>query len=99
MIQQNWMSVNLAQELRKYRKRDGEQSIINTVNSLLGNHTNHRSKVIEQLQSGGFLDDNHLNEDLLDEDFIFSLEQIKKLCIDYRLRFLDSSMYSCRNPI
>ncbi|NBU80888.1 MAG: hypothetical protein EBS55_04490, partial [Flavobacteriaceae bacterium] len=41
---------------------------------------------------------NILDIDLLETDKIFHLEQIKTICIDYRLRFLDSNIFKNEIP-
>jgi hypothetical protein len=36
---------------------------------------------------------NHFDLDLLDTDRIYHVDQIKKICVDYRLRFLDTKYF------
>lgn len=41
---------------------------------------------------------NDFKVDLLDTDHIFHLKQIEKICVDYRLRFLDSKYFKGKYP-
>ena len=42
--------------------------------------------------------DNNFEFDLLETDRIYHVQQIKKICIDYRLRFLDSKYFKGKIP-
>lgn len=60
-----------------------------------------RSKDLNKLFSKNDLSQNELNQfniDDLERDRIFHIEDIKKICIDYRLRFLDSSYFKNKIP-
>ncbi len=52
--------------------------------------------IIEDLSSEN--SGNLLNRDLLDEDKIYSIQQIERVCINYRLRFLDSRHFKGEIP-
>lgn len=42
---------------------------------------------------------NHFNIDLLDKDRIYHVDTIRSICIDYRLRFLDTKYFKNHIPI
>lgn len=50
------------------------------------------------LDSNPFSTENNFEFDLLDQKNIFSLEEIKNVCIDYRLRFLDIKYFKGKLP-
>jgi hypothetical protein len=43
-------------------------------------------------------DGNNLNFDLLESQHIYHIDQIEKICVDYRLRFLDAKYYKSDIP-
>ena len=47
----------------------------------------------KELRENTFLSQNKIINEKLDPKKIFHVKDIKKVCIDYRLRFLDSSFY------
>ncbi len=52
-----------------------------------------RDRIRENLEDSGDDAQNLFDVDLLDTDKIFHLTQIRNVCIDYRLRFLDSRFF------
>ncbi len=48
--------------------------------------------------SSDFKDSNRFNIDFLESKHIYHLDQIKAICIDYRLRFLDSKYFKGELP-
>ncbi len=50
------------------------------------------------LDTNTFSSDNNFEFDLLDEKNIYSLDEIKNVCIDYRLRFLDLKYFKGKLP-
>ena len=67
--------------------------ILNEVNQILKDVDKADSKIIKAINSNDLSDENHFNYELLDADKIYHIDQIKKICIDYRLRFLDSKYF------
>ncbi|MEO0901216.1 MAG: hypothetical protein AAFY00_04060, partial [Bacteroidota bacterium] len=55
-------------------------------------------KITEALGSSKAIDTNDFVFDLLETDRIYHIDQIKKICIDYRLRFLDSRYFKGQIP-
>lgn len=92
-------SVNLEKELlSKRRKFKSEAAIIAEVKSIFEENDIERSQIIDKLQQQPSTKKNQLQFDLLETDKIFHLEQIKTICIDYRLRFLESSIFKNNIP-
>ncbi len=59
----------------------------------------HEERIFENLntKSGGYTE-NSFNLDQLQTDRIYHIHQIKKICIDYRLRFLDAKYFKGKLP-
>ena len=92
-------SVNLEKELlSKRRKFKSEAAIIAEVKSIFEENDIERSQIIDKLKQQRSTKKNQLQFDLLETDKIFHLEQIKTICIDYRLRFLESSIFKNNIP-
>lgn len=86
-------------QLRNYRnKRIGEDAIIQEVERIFSNNEKEREKIVSQLEGHSHQEINCLNLDLLERGRIFHLEDIKRLCITYRLRFLDSKYFKGNFP-
>ncbi|MBK6521738.1 MAG: hypothetical protein IPG08_05075 [Sphingobacteriaceae bacterium] len=82
---------------RKIKHAKQEDLIINEVHKILNNDLFHEKKVLAHLQlyNRSF---ELMNEDDADILAIFSLADIKEICIAYRLRFIDSQNYKKEIP-
>ena len=90
--------VNLHDEMLKYRsKTASEENILLAVRTILADNERNRQEIRERLASESEAE-NTLNIDLLETDRIFHIGNIRQLCIDYRLRFLESKMYKSGFP-
>ncbi|MEQ8907858.1 MAG: hypothetical protein RIC95_01585 [Vicingaceae bacterium] len=92
----NFNTVDLEKELQKQKKQAASKNLLSEVNELLEQAQNQDQRVLDHLQAEGF--DFILHEQRLDDNHIYSHEQIRKLCIKYRLRFLDSSVFKGEIP-
>jgi len=93
------LKINLEKEmLSKRRKFKSEADIISEVKLILKKNESEREQITERLQTESSTKINMLQFDLLDSDKIFHVEQIKAICIDYRLRFLDSNIFKNHIP-
>ena len=91
--------VNLEKELISERKKFKSQiAILEEVKEIFEKNELDRNKIKQALQEKSSTKINQLKFDLLETDKIFHLEQIKKICIDYRFRFLDSSIFKNEIP-
>ncbi|TLF44978.1 hypothetical protein [Maribacter aurantiacus] len=92
---------NLLEKLRleKEKLSKSEELILDEVRAILSKVDDDNSRIAKNLvnsQSGSSV--NSFTFDLLDSDKIFHIDQIKNLCIDYRLRFLDTKYFKGEIP-
>lgn len=93
------MGVNLNKKLlHNRRKRVLDSDILDQVYMVLEKDTKHVRSIESNLSISQNIKENNFNFDLLETDRIFNLEDIKSICITYRLRFLDSSLFKAEIP-
>ena len=89
------MRLNLLDKLNHEKSKVDEQSILNDVKSylddLIKDDINIKKNILESNDSKNV--NNSLCFDLLDTKRIYHISQIEKICINYRLRFLDSNLF------
>ncbi|NER11105.1 hypothetical protein SAMN06265375_10491 [Muriicola jejuensis] len=81
------------------RKSGAQEHIIDSVYQLLKEDNAREEQIQARLGGKGNAVDNAFDFDLLETDRIYHLDQIKKICIDYRLRFLDSKYFKGEIPM
>lgn len=85
---------NVERQLHKYRsKRIEEQFIMEEVQRIFAENEKQREEIVSNLTEYSPEIENHFNFDLIESERIFHIEDIHKLCIDYRLRFLGSHYF------
>lgn len=84
--------------LSERRKFKSETTILEEVKAIFSKNEDDREKIVNSLKKKSSTKPNQLLFNLLQTDKIFHLEQIKTICIDYRLRFLDSSLFKNTIP-
>jgi hypothetical protein len=85
---------NLVEELVKQRhKKTTTEAILEEVTAILNQNQSQRNRIKNQLAIENSTIANHFNIDLLETERIFTLQQIQNVCVDYRLRFLDSHLF------
>lgn len=90
---------DIEHKLQKIRgKQKKEAQILNEVQEILRKDALKDAKISKELASKTTSSSNDFVFDLLDTDKIFHIDQIKEICIDYRLRFLDSSYFKGKIP-
>ncbi|MGB1410547.1 MAG: hypothetical protein ACPG59_03300 [Flavobacteriaceae bacterium] len=90
---------NVEDRLRKHRSKDIPKSdLLAEVKNILDLENHKDESVYNKLQSQEGISQNSFNIDLLDTDRIYHVEHIKAICIDYRLRFLDSELFKGSIP-
>lgn len=90
---------NLETELLFERKKFLlENDILGNVRLLLEENQSDRESISQTLSEKSSTNQNNFIFDLLATDKIFHLDQIKKVSIDYRLRFLDSHLFKNEIP-
>lgn len=90
---------NLVNALSKI-KRDsfGEDVILNSVKSILDENELKRNTIKNNLKEKSSTISNDFKFDLLESENIYHVVHIKALCVNYRLRFLDSSLFKPQVP-
>jgi len=79
-------------------KQTNEQDILQAVHKLLAVDNHKDDLVSETLSKSNDANHNDFVFDLLETERIYQLEQIKEICINYRLRFLDSKFFKGELP-
>ena len=91
--------VNLANQLKKIRQKEFDDlQWRNQVNEILNSHIPSKIRIKETLVSRNSGTTNDFNFEYVDTSRIYHLDHIKKLCIDYRLRFLDTKYFKSKFP-
>ena len=93
--------VNLQKKLEALRKKEMVEAVLlEEVQKILEQEHAAEADILQRINENNE-DGNDHNDfifDLLETDKIFHLSQIKKICIDYRLRFLSTSFYKGELP-
>ena len=91
--------VNLANQLKKIRQKEFDDlQWRNQVNEILNSHIPSKIRIKETLVSQNSGTTNDFNFEYVDTSRIYHLDHIKTLCIDYRLRFLDTKYFKSKFP-
>ena len=91
--------VNLANQLKKIRQKDFDDlQWTNQLNEILNSHIPSEIRIKETLVSQNSGTTNDFNFEYVDTSRIYHLDHIKTLCIDYRLRFLDTKYFKSKFP-
>lgn len=91
--------INVEQELTRVKIKDkASDKIIQEVYELLREDQDNRERIEDALIKGGSGSTNKFNFDLLESNKIYHINQIRNICIDYRLRFLDSKYFKGEIP-
>jgi len=90
---------NIEKQLLKYRsKRIDEHLIIEEVQRIFSENEKQRTEIVSAITENSTAIANDFNFEKLNTKHIFHIEDIKKLCITYRLRFLDSLYFKGNFP-
>lgn len=90
---------NLEVALRSERKKiKTDVNILSEVGAILLENELTRNTIKQQLLEKSSTKSNEFVFDLLETDKIFNIQEIKNVCIDYRLRFLESHLYKNAIP-
>lgn len=58
----------------------------------------HKNKILQNIENSNNITENSFDFNWLETHKIYHLDQIKKICINYRLRFLDSKYFKSKLP-
>ncbi len=88
-------SLNLLEKLNRERDKVDENQILNDVKAYLDQLIQEDIKVEESILGSSNSEDisNTLDFDKLDTSRIYHINQIQKICVNYRLRFLESHLF------
>jgi len=90
---------NIEHKLQKRRdKKWDSEKILADVQQILSEDSEKEEEIVHQLGAKSTVRENDFDFDLLESDKIFHIDQIKDICIDYRLRFLNSSYFKGKIP-
>ena len=89
---------NIQEQLHKAKRQFSEEQIIREVYLLLQKSAREEEKILKKISGNTSRVENSFNFDLLETDRIFHIDQIKDICINYRLRFLDSTYFKGEIP-
>tara|TARA_B100000378_G_scaffold204222_1_gene167584 strand:- start:47 stop:766 length:720 start_codon:yes stop_codon:yes gene_type:complete len=90
---------NIEHKLQKSKNKSARSlDILDEVQQILNKDSRKDEQICKQLSSKSNTRENDFDFDLLETDKIFHIEHIKEICIDYRLRFLNSSYFKGEIP-
>jgi len=89
---------NIREQLYKAKLQSSEEQLINEVYLLLQKSSEKEGKILKNISGNTHRAENNFKFDLLETDRIFHIDQIKEICINYRLRFLDSKYFKGQIP-
>lgn len=94
-----FIKTNIQERLIEVRNRRISGShILTEVHQVLRKNEQERAGIKTRLSNSGDHTNPSLKLELLDGEAIFHLNDIRKMCVDYRLRFLDSSYFKGEIP-
>ncbi|MEZ4779398.1 MAG: hypothetical protein R2786_08485 [Flavobacteriaceae bacterium] len=89
---------NIETQLKRSRnRRTSIDSLISEVHKILEENSKERAVIMEGLFEKGDHSINNFQFHLLEKQHIFHITDIEKICVDYRLRFLDTHFF--KGPI
>ena len=84
--------------VREQFKKSQEDSVLNWIHNYLKKTPSANERILENLASDTIEEATTFDFDLLDSNRIFHEKSIRKICINYRLRFLDSRYFKGAFP-
>ncbi|MBQ4821983.1 hypothetical protein [Aquimarina sp. MMG016] len=90
---------NIQNQLNKLRAKNFDESTwAAQVANVLKKDALHKERILKNLEDNTVVSANDFVFDLLETKNIYHIDQIKKICIDYRLRFLNSKYFKGKLP-
>ena len=91
--------LNIEKQLNLQKRKDiFSRNLLEEVQNILNQDDFDRNSIKKNLNSDGNQNSNSFEFDLLDTNKIYHINTIKNICIDYRLRFLDSHLFKNTIP-
>ncbi len=87
--------LNLLEKLNQERTKVDENKVLDDVKSYLDQLFREDAEIEKNVLDADYGDDvtNNLVFDKLESNRIYNISQIEKICVNYRLRFLESNLY------
>lgn len=87
--------LNLLEKLNTERSKADERKILEDVQSFLNQLIEEDRAIENSVLETSYSDNeyNHLDFDKMESERIYHISQIQKICVNYRLRFLDSNLF------
>ena len=93
------IKVNLVNELLKERNKDiSSDELLSTIKNIWSKSESDKKNINDSLNRKNSNEFNHLDFDKMETKNIFHLNTIKKTCVKFRLRFLDSNLFKGDYP-
>lgn len=92
----NINNVDLHEQLKKFQKKHPADSIMEEVQGIWEQDEARELRITQAIE--GDSQEHLIDESKLKDEHIFTIEQIEKLCVKYRLRFLDSKHFRSEIP-
>jgi hypothetical protein len=90
---------NLETTLQKIRrKRITSEDILKEVEAIFQQNESERSEITQKLSTPSIYSENPIDVSKLERGKIFHISDIKNICVEYRLRFLDSHFFKKEIP-
>ena len=91
---------NIQEKLHRARLKDSksEENRLNEVYAILNDLDINMDRIEQTISKGKQVPRNQFDIDLLETSRIYHIDEIKNICIDYRLRFLDSKYFKGKIP-
>ncbi|MBO3117406.1 hypothetical protein J4050_11650 [Winogradskyella sp. DF17] len=90
---------NIEEKLHRLKtKTSKEDDILKAVKDILKKDDLKEKRILETVTKGESFNENDFDFDLLETKNIYHIDHIKSICIDYRLRFLDSKYFKGKLP-
>ncbi|WP_299317485.1 hypothetical protein [uncultured Maribacter sp.] len=91
---------NIEQKLSKTRNKQNstEDARMKEVYSILSNVDDEFNRIEQNVTTSKGIPNNNFNADKLESSKIYHIDEIKQICIDYRLRFLDTKYFKGTIP-
>ncbi|AFU70007.1 hypothetical protein P700755_003367 [Psychroflexus torquis ATCC 700755] len=90
---------NLKDQLDRVKfKKTSNENILKEVESIFSNVDAENTIILNKIASGDDINFNNFNTDKLESSKIYHINQIEQICINYRLRFLDSKYFKGKLP-
>lgn len=91
--------INIQEKLQSRQLKISDQNqIIAQVKALFENDAILREEIKSKIKSGSDINTNDFDFEQLESNRVFHVSAIKSICVDYRLRFLDSNLFKNTIP-